>query len=48
MSLRGFVPTHPEAALNQGRTYACRGMPTAGRPREWHGVGLSRRGEAEP
>ena len=36
-----------ETAINQGSTYACRGMPTAGPTRKWHGVCLSRRG-AEP
>jgi hypothetical protein len=40
-------PPTPETAINQGSTYACRTMPTAGPTRKWHGVSLSRRGEAE-
>jgi hypothetical protein len=44
MSLRGFVPEPTlETAINQGNTYACRGMPTAGPTRKWHGLSLSRR-----
>ena len=46
MSMRGFAPTTLETAINQGSTYACRGMPTAGSTRKWHGVSHSRRGEA--
>jgi hypothetical protein len=49
MSLRGLVPDPPwETAINQGSTYTRRRMPTAGPTPKWHGVSLSRRGEAEP